>query len=157
MCNKGIKKRLLSMRLFALVAVMGCALTANAQQVCGSYDSIDKFLVCYGNSNNIGNIYEQEVAQERNCPKCHGKGTIIMRCHRCYGDGGRPCPTCNKKRVVPCACKGSDDDCPKCEGTGWRPCPNEWCRDGIEMCRACSGRGKYEDTCPTCYGRGIVL
>lgn len=154
-----IKKFFLSLRMFAFVAVMGCALTVNAQRTCGRCDNSDELAEHCTNANGFNSIpkeYDPMASQEIRCQKCRGRGSIEDRCPYCSG-GGRPCGTCNKKGVVKCPkCRGNDKECSKCDGFGEIPCTNKMCREGIEICRKCSGTGRIEKTCPVCYGRGVT-
>lgn len=140
-----IRNSFLLLRMIVFVTIIGCSLTSYAQQ---SRDKRQSASEPTGSS-----FYcSDEILSERLCVPTIFKGIKnenswgiriqAERCRYCHGDGGRPCPTCNKKGVVPCSCKGYDDDCQKCDGTGWRPCPNRWCYNGIEICRACKGTGK---------------
>ena len=154
------KKNLLSLIMFAFVAVMGCALTANAQRTCSRSDNIDELAE---HSTNTKGIYSSPIEygsmafQEIRCQKCKGRGSIEECCPYCSG-GGRPCRTCNKKGVVKCPkCRGNDKECSKCDGYGEIPCTNKMCRDGIEICRECSRTGLIKKTCPVCYGKGIIV
>ena len=160
MCNMRNKKYFLLLRMFAFVAIIVYALTANAQrtsEICDNTDELIEYSVNIKTYISSPIEYGPIVSQESLCQKCKGRGTIEDHCPFCSG-GGRPCKTCNKKGVVKCPkCRGNDKECSMCDENGEIPCTNKMCREGIEICRECSGTGYIEKTCPVCYGRGITV
>ncbi len=71
-----------------------------------------------------------EAGQIR-CPKCAGKGRMLIKCEKCKGSGG----------II----------CSDCRGTGKITCPHCHGHYGhLEDCLSCKGRGLIE--CPNCTG-----
>ena len=97
------------------------------------------------------------------CPRCDGKKKLERDCHRCEGEGVRPCSHCSRKGdgqgLLDCGfCSGrgtvgkkTPRSCPKCAGSGTAICPT------------CDGDGEikcppkvYDGACPRCKYAGHV-
>ena len=85
------------------------------------------------------------------CPKCAGKGQLIVDCPDCQG-GVVTCPNCKGSGQVICQqCKGTGGHwtsiCNSCLGTG----------ETTKRCKYCNGRGKVTDNCNLCRSRGYII
>lgn len=156
MCNKRIFKGFLSMRTFAFVVVMGCALTTNAQQTCrrceGEGIITEYCAYCKGH----GEKYCSTCGGYgvRNCGYCSGSGS--MRCNYCRGRGTikndtEYCPNCYERGF-----RDGNVPCQNCSGSGKVECPARDCYEGKVKCYQCNGSGLHKWRCPNCRGTGQV-
>jgi len=109
------------------------------------------------------------------CSRCKGGGIIITtECNDCDGTGyieEELCSTCLGLGKIGKECKdcegtgvSSKEKCKTCEGTGSiEISEREICRtcDGTGIysakeCRTCEGTGKFEKTCYSCQGKGLL-
>ena len=152
MCNMRNIRYLLSIKFFAFIVVMGCALTANAQRTCsrceGTGEIVEHCAYCKG----YGEKYCSTCGGHgvRNCGFCSGSGSL--RCNYCRGRGTinndtEYCPKCEGYRNVSCS---------NCSGSGKVPCPSRDCYDGKVQCRQCNGTGLHKWRCSNCRGTGRV-
>lgn len=152
MCNMEIKKYFFSMRMFAFVAVMGCALSANAQRTCGRCEGTGELVEYCAYCKGYGEKY---------CSTCGGYG--VRNCGYCSGSGSLRCNYCNGRGTV----KNDTEYCPKCEGyrnvrcsncsgSGKVECPARDCYEGKVKCYQCNGSGLHKWRCPNCRGTGQV-